>query len=158
MFREKGFTTNTTLPRHQGCRRAVFVRNRKQMFTTHNFLNAAFNYCDDDEVQLLIDGDDELIGREAFSVMNSAYQLNKGLWYVYSCYKDNLYRYGRSFGTETNLVIDGARALPTPVGAIRSFYVKLIRSIPLSYHKIPNGTWLDTLSDDALSFSLIERA
>lgn len=37
-------------------------------------MNAVYNFCREGEIQLLLDGDDELIGRQAFSVINSAYQ------------------------------------------------------------------------------------
>lgn len=36
----------------------VFVRNRVRKWATYNILNAAFNYCGDGDVQLLVDGDD----------------------------------------------------------------------------------------------------
>lgn len=45
---------------------------------------------------MLIDGDDEVIGRYAFQVLNAAYQNNPNLWVVYSTEKSNLYQYGRS--------------------------------------------------------------
>ena len=52
----------------------VFVRNKKQMFATYNIVNAAYSYCDIDDVQILIDGDDQLIGRYVFSTFNALYQ------------------------------------------------------------------------------------
>jgi hypothetical protein len=47
-------------------------------------------------VQLLVDGDDELIGKYALQVMNSHYQSNPEAWVVYSNYKDNFFNFGRS--------------------------------------------------------------
>lgn len=44
------------------------------MYATYNILNAAYNYCHEDDVQMLMDGDDEFIGKYAFQIMNSAYQ------------------------------------------------------------------------------------
>ena len=43
------------------------------MYATYNFINAAFNYCQADYVQLLLDEDDELIGRYALKAMDGAY-------------------------------------------------------------------------------------
>lgn len=38
---------------------------------------------------MLLDGDDELIGKYSFQLLNSAYQQNPDLWIVYSNYKNN---------------------------------------------------------------------
>lgn len=43
-----------------------------------------------------MDGDDQLIGKYAFQVMNAAYQKNSNLWVVYSNYKNNYYEFGIS--------------------------------------------------------------
>lgn len=61
-------------------------------------MNAVYNFCAEDDIQLLLDGDDELIGRSALSVLNSAYQKDPSVWCVYSNYKSNLYHFGRSRG------------------------------------------------------------
>lgn len=67
----------------------MFIQNKGHMFATYNILNAAFNYCHEDDIQMLIDGDDELIGREVFSLFNALYQDNKNVWMIYSSYKDS---------------------------------------------------------------------
>ncbi len=54
--------------------RVAYVQNKERMFATYNIINAAFNFCKDEDVQMLVDGDDELIGRFAFQVINSKYQ------------------------------------------------------------------------------------
>lgn len=46
-------------PRH----RVVYVRNKQRLFATYNIMNAVYNFCAEDDIQLLLDGDDELIGR-----------------------------------------------------------------------------------------------
>ena len=74
----------------------AFIQNKQRNFATYNILNAAYNYCHQDDVQMLMDGDDQFIGKYAFQVMNSAYQQNKDLWMAYSNYKTNYYEYGRS--------------------------------------------------------------
>lgn len=65
------------------------MQNLKRNFATYNIINAAFNYCDEDDIQVLLDGDDELIGKNSFQLLNSAYQQNSDLWIVYSNYKNN---------------------------------------------------------------------
>lgn len=56
--------------------RMTFIQSKSRNFATYNIINAAFNYCGEDDVQMLLDGDDELIGKYAFQVMNSIYQQN----------------------------------------------------------------------------------
>ncbi len=36
----------------------VFIQNKQRNYATYNIINAAFNYCQEDDVQMLMDGDD----------------------------------------------------------------------------------------------------
>lgn len=38
--------------------RMVFIQNKQRNYATYNILNGAFNYCGEDDVQMLMDGDD----------------------------------------------------------------------------------------------------
>ena len=38
--------------------RVQYVQNIQRNFATYNYMNAAFNFCDKDDVQVIIDGDD----------------------------------------------------------------------------------------------------
>lgn len=44
------------------------------------------------------------------------------------------------------------------IGPIRTWRVKLIRAIPLQYHKFKTGAWIDTAYDDSLAHPLVELA
>ena len=57
---------------------------------TFNFLNAAFNYCSRDSIQVVVDGDDQLIGKQVFQLINARYQADK-LWAMYTFYKNDKY-------------------------------------------------------------------
>jgi hypothetical protein len=84
---------------------------------------------------LLLDGDDELIGKYAFQVMNSVYQNNPNLWVVYSNYKTNEPLYGRSWRIDYDAQhIDkktGKRKHLSFLGPIRTWRVKLIYHITI---------------------------
>ena len=54
--------------------KVIYIQNLKRNYATYNIINGAYNYCGVDDVQMLIDGDDEFIGKYAFQVMNSFYQ------------------------------------------------------------------------------------
>jgi glycosyltransferase involved in cell wall biosynthesis len=38
--------------------RIIYVQNLRRNFATYNIINAAFNFCGEDDVQMLMDGDD----------------------------------------------------------------------------------------------------
>lgn len=54
--------------------KVFYIQNLKRNYATYNIINGAYNYCGVDDVQMLMDGDDEFIGKYAFQVMNSFYQ------------------------------------------------------------------------------------
>ncbi len=54
--------------------KVIYIQNLKRNYATYNIINGAYNYCGVDDVQMLMDGDDEFIGKYAFQVMNSFYQ------------------------------------------------------------------------------------
>lgn len=41
----------------------TFIKNLERKYGTYNIVNSAFTACDRNDVQILVDGDDELIGR-----------------------------------------------------------------------------------------------
>lgn len=53
-----------------------------------NIYNAAFNSCSEDSVAVILDGDDELIGRNVFKLLNAKYQKSRA-GYIYT----NFYQY-----------------------------------------------------------------
>jgi hypothetical protein len=117
------------------------VQNLRRNFATYNIINAAFNFCGEDDVQMLMDGDDEFVGKYAFHVMNAAYQQQQDIWVAYSNYKTNFYGYGRSRGmtSEYDHAAGNRRSYISFFGAIRTFRVKVIYNIPPIHHKMANG-------------------
>ena len=51
-----------------------YKRNNEQKFATYNLRYAAFDFCKPEEVFVIVDGDDELIGRYVFKLISSFYQ------------------------------------------------------------------------------------
>jgi hypothetical protein len=133
------------------------VQNKQRNYATYNIINGAFNFCKEDEIQMLLDGDDEFIGKYAFQVINSAYQQDPDLWVVYSNLKTNFYKPGWATAViNQSLYLKGNRRISSSaIGPIRTWRTKLIQNIPLPYHKMKNGKWLDTVSDDALQHSIL---
>lgn len=50
------------------------VRNKRQKYATYNLLNMGFNLCKYDDIQVIIDGDDQVIGQYVFQLINAQYQ------------------------------------------------------------------------------------
>ena len=53
------------------------VRNKASMKGAHNIYVAGNNYCKPGEIMVLVDGDDMIIGRQVFALLNAYYQQNK---------------------------------------------------------------------------------
>lgn len=137
--------------------RITYVANLERKYATYNIVHAAHSYCKTDDIQLLLDGDDEFIGRYVLQLNNALYQQNRDLWLIYTTYISNFYTYGES--KDINYQLDGwfgKRKIGHYIGPTRTWYVKLIRQIPLEYHQFKNGTWLDTMYDDSLQYSFYE--
>ena len=71
--------------------RIVYVANKERKFATYNIVHAAHSYCKEEEIQLLLDGDDELIGQQVLSMYNAIYQSNSDVWLAYSSYISNFF-------------------------------------------------------------------
>jgi sulfur relay (sulfurtransferase) DsrF/TusC family protein len=70
--------------------RVTYIRNNEQKKATFNIINAAFNYCKKDSIQLIVDGDDQLIGKQVLKMINAQYQKHD-LWVMYTFYKNDRY-------------------------------------------------------------------
>jgi hypothetical protein len=54
--------------------RVKYIYNRQSKKATFNIVNAAFTYCNNNSIQVLVDGDDQLIGKQVFKLINAQYQ------------------------------------------------------------------------------------
>lgn len=48
-----------------------------------NLRKAALEYCQAHQIYMIVDGDDQLVGRNVFKLFNSQFQAKKS-WFVYS--------------------------------------------------------------------------
>ena len=141
--------------------RLTFVQNREQKYATYNIVNAAYNFCNAGEIQVIVDGDDQLIGRYAFKLLNTFYQRYSHIWIAYTNFHASVYTPGTSRPIRSDdylLGPEGKRLSRHYIGPIRSWKVNLIRRVPLEHHQFRNGTWFDTLYDDAIQHPLFELA
>lgn len=38
--------------------KVIFIQNLQRNYATYNIMNAAFNYCNESDIQVVLDGDD----------------------------------------------------------------------------------------------------
>lgn len=117
--------------------RIVFVHNFKRKFATYNTMNAAYNFCGEDDIAVKYDQDDELIGHHAIGALNAGFGQNPDAWLVYATLVS--YNYGQSHSVAVKAYNDylncaGTRRKIHLIGPLAGWRVKLIRSIPLKYH------------------------
>ena len=97
----------------------------------------------------MIDGDDELVGRQALKLISSHYQKGK-YWIVYTNFWTSRYEIGTSYQIPKHYFRDSSRYRRFPrhlMGPIRTFYTQLFRLIKDRDHQYDNGTFFDTMYD-----------
>jgi len=53
------------------------------MFAMYNLRKSAMEYCKPEEIFMIVDGDDELLGRQVFKFFNAIFQ-EKQAYFVYT--------------------------------------------------------------------------
>lgn len=66
--------------------RIAIIKNANRTGALGNRDIAIRNYCKPGDIILDVDGDDALIGKQVFNVINRVYNKNKDAWFVYSNY------------------------------------------------------------------------
>lgn len=56
--------------------RYTIIKNKLQMRAMHNLRTAARQHCKPEEIFMVVDGDDELIGRQVLKLFNAHFQKN----------------------------------------------------------------------------------
>jgi hypothetical protein len=107
---------------------------------------------------MIIDGDDQLIGQQVFNFVNTQYQDDPNLWFMHTIYKNTQYQEGFNLLPLTKDFVfnwRGGRRFIFFISHLRTWKVKLYRSIPMSEHISPlTGTLHDTNCDVALQYGL----
>lgn len=52
----------------------MIIHNKQQLFAMVNLRKAANTYCQPHEIFMVVDGDDELLGRQVFKLYNAMFQ------------------------------------------------------------------------------------
>lgn len=134
------------------------VLNEKRLGAMNNMYNMVHN-CEDDEVIVVLDGDDWLAHSNVLSVLNSRYS-SGNVWMTYGQYKsypDG--RIGCSRQIPQNIIQKNLfRRYQWCSSHLRTYYTWLFKKIRPKDLQDDNGKWLEMTSDLAAMFPMLEMA
>lgn len=137
----------------------VNKNNRGAVFNHYH----ALNYADDNDIIMLVDGDDWLVNNNTiFHLYNDLY--HQGAEFTYgSCWSlvDNIPLVAQNYPAEVkrNRSYRNHRfAWNMPYTHLRTFTKKLFKDVSEDRFKDSNGNWLRAGGDGALFYEMIERA
>lgn len=94
-----------------------------------NLRRAAMDYCQPQEIFLVVDGDDELIGRQVLRLYNAVFQ-GEGSWFVYSNFLTSAGTVGYSRRLKPEIIAqNNYRKSSFYTSHLRAFYTALFRLI-----------------------------
>lgn len=73
----------------------LLVRNAERMMAMSNIRSAAKQYCSVEDIMMVVDGDDQLVGRQVFKLFNAVLNKDK-VWFAYSNFIDSNKKIGFS--------------------------------------------------------------
>jgi len=137
-------------------KRVTLVRNQSRLGAMHNMYNMVHS-CEDDEIIVVLDGDDWLAHSGVLSRLNEEY--NKGVWITYGQYRsypDNGLGCSRQF-PQNVIDTNSFRRFRWCTSHLRTYYAWLFKKIREEDMK-DNGSWLEMSSDLAAMFPMLEMA
>jgi hypothetical protein len=107
---------------------------------------------------MIVDGDDELLGRQVLKVFNAVFQ-EKKLWFVYSNFLTVTGAIGFSRPFPTNTIKGNSyRSYPFVTSHLRAFYTKLFLNIKEEDLKDGRGEYFKAANDVAICLPILEQS
>jgi len=138
--------------------RYTLINNSERMGACANYFNAIHNHVADDEVVVILDGDDKLSGPKTLSHLNKVYRKGN-IWLTYGQFRDMI---GGAHGFCTPIPEEYVRRnafreyehLPSHLRSFKGWLFKRIKKEDLMYE----GKFLDMSWDVASMMPMIEMA
>jgi hypothetical protein len=94
-----------------------------------NLRTAAQQYCRPSDIYLIVDGDDELLGRQVLKLFNAVFQSTKA-WFVYSNFLNiqGMVGYSRPYPAHIRTG-NKYRQYPFVTSHLRAFYTQLFLNV-----------------------------
>jgi hypothetical protein len=122
----------------------------------YNIHTAAKKHCHPEEIMIIIDGDDELVGRQVFKLFNAAFQ-SQDAWFVYSNFIDIASKnvgYSRLF-PKGIMEQNSYRDYLFLTSHLRAFYTKLFLRIREEDLKDMSGKYYEAANDVAICLPIL---
>ncbi len=136
----------------------TFIHNSVRAGALHN-LYSALHECADDEIIILLDGDDWFAHNRVLTVINKVYT-DTNCWMTYGQYRswpDNTIGLSKEIPSEV-IKSNGFRKHEWCSSHLRSFYAWLFKLINKSDLLAPDGTFYKMSWDQAIMFPLLEMS
>ena len=134
------------------------IRNPVRIGALHN-LYSTIHTCPDDEIVILLDGDDWLANNAVLKTINDVYA-KTNCWMTYGQYRswpDN--RIGSSREIPSDIIdSNNFRAIEWCSSHLRSFYAWLFKSIRMEDLISPYGSFYQMSGDQAIMFPMLEMS
>ena len=123
-----------------------------------NLRRAALEYCRPNEIFLIVDGDDELLGRQVLKLFNSLFQ-KTGAWFVYSNFVFNNGNVGYSRPFPKKVIEDHAyRQYYFITSHLRAYYTQLFVNIKEEDLRDQRENYFSAANDVAICLPVLEQA
>jgi glycosyltransferase involved in cell wall biosynthesis len=138
--------------------RYTIVKNKVQQRAMPNLRTAAKQYCRPEEIFLIADGDDELVGRQVLRLYSAIFQREKA-WFVYSNFLSIRHSvgYSRPFPLAT-IKNNKYRNYPFVTSHLRAFYTQLFLNIKEEDLQDEKGEYLKAANDVAICIPILEMS
>jgi glycosyltransferase involved in cell wall biosynthesis len=134
------------------------IRNPVRLGALHNLFNT-IRACDNDEIVVLLDGDDWLAHNGVLKKINEVYA-NPDCWMTYGQYRscpDNVTAYSREIPSDI-INANEFRQTEWCSSHLRSFYAWLFKLIKTEDLLDPSGTFYSMAWDQAIMFPMLEMS
>jgi hypothetical protein len=143
------------------------IKKKENLGTLHsNIMGMKKLNCKEDDVIIILDGDDELYGNDALNIIEKTYREND----VYVTFGNYYRRYNDKISKKIN--VDCSRDYATIVrnhsyrsmdiwfgfSHLKTFKYKLFASVPDKYFKDKNNNYFKSSTDVATMISVLERS
>ena len=131
------------------------IRNSEQKRAMPNLRRAAKEFCKPYEIFLIVDGDDELLGRQVLKLYNSIFQKEKS-WFVYSNFLSIRGNVGYSRPFPDKIISSNTyRKYPFVTSHLRAFYTQLFLNIKEEDLQNEKGEYLKAANDVAICIPIL---
>jgi glycosyltransferase involved in cell wall biosynthesis len=134
------------------------VINQERMMAMPNIYKAAHDYCKPHEIFIIVDGDDELVGRQVFKHFNAIFS-SHDVWVMYTNFISirGSIGYSRPY-TKSVLERNSFRKSAFVISHLRAFYTKLFTLIKEEDLRDEEGNWFRAANDVAMYLPILEMS